>query len=165
MPSSDSERQLILVDGRSGAGKTRWATQLQATRGGVLISLDDHYPGWDGLDAGSAEVFHGAIIPWLRGETGRIRRWDWVLGDYRDELRVEPSQILIVEGCGAISRQSAPLATLSYWIEAPQQVRKSRALARDGSAFSPHWERWRAQEDRFLALHRSPELALETVYT
>jgi uridine kinase len=165
MPSSDSDRELILVDGRSGAGKTSWAAQLQATRGGLLISLDDHYPGWDGLDAGSAEVFRSAITPWLRGETGQIRRWDWAQGDYLDTIGIEPSRILIVEGCGAISRDAAQWATSSFWIEAPEQVRKSRALARDGSAFAPHWDRWRVQEDRFIALHRSPELALVTVST
>ncbi len=41
--------RITLVDGRSGSGKTTFATELAEREGAQLLSLDDVYPGWDGL--------------------------------------------------------------------------------------------------------------------
>src|SRR5690606_29833513 len=50
-------RAVVLIDGRSGSGKTTLATALAARLPGTqLVRLDDFYPGWDGLEAGSAHV-------------------------------------------------------------------------------------------------------------
>ena len=47
---TDQARPVILVDGRSGAGKTTLATQLAARHPGwQLVHADDIYPGWMGL--------------------------------------------------------------------------------------------------------------------
>jgi hypothetical protein len=158
-------RQLILVDGRSGAGKSVWAKEQSATLGVPLISLDDYYPGWDGLDAGQRHVVENGIEPWSRGEAGLLRRWDWRTMTPGDTLVIDPEDSLIVEGCGALSLLSAHHATVSYWIEAPEAVRRKRALDRDGDMFAAHWVRWALQEDRFYFLHRSPQLASHTLVT
>ncbi|MEO8095730.1 MAG: hypothetical protein ABI632_12485, partial [Pseudolysinimonas sp.] len=42
-------RPVVLIDGRSGAGKTTLARELAPLVGAQLVSLDDVYPGWDGL--------------------------------------------------------------------------------------------------------------------
>jgi len=50
---------IVLIDGRAGSGKSTLAAQLQNVlfRDGEsaprLIHMDDLYPGWDGLSAGS----------------------------------------------------------------------------------------------------------------
>lgn len=161
-------RRLILVDGRSGAGKTRWATAQRATAHGVqggvcVLSLDDVYPGWDGLDAGHRLVYQHGLVPWSEGRVGLVPTWDWLTMAPGQPLTVDPDCDLIVEGCGAISRLTMPLSTHSVWLEATAAVRKQRALARDGDTFSPHWVRWALQEDRFYHIHRSPELAREVI--
>lgn len=159
MRSSGDIRSLVVVDGRSGAGKSHWAATHQSATGFTLISLDDFYPGWDGLDAGQRHVFRDGILPWAGGEVARLVLWDWVNQAPGDVVEVDPENSLIIEGCGALSVLTAPFATDSYWLEAPSQLRFERALARDGSMFAPHWERWALQEERFYRLHSSPQLA------
>ena len=66
-------------------------------------------------------------------------------------MTARPDLPLIVEGCGAITAASAARAQIRVWLESPRDARKARALARDGEAYRPHWERWAAQEVRHLA--------------
>ncbi|CAN5144288.1 AAA family ATPase [soil metagenome] len=132
----------ILIDGRSGSGKTELATLLAARLGAQVVRLDDIYPGWDGLDAGSAAV--PGIL-----SSGRWQRWDWSTSQPAEWHTIDPDRPLIVEGVGAITRASRPLADRAVWVELDDETRKTRALARD-SYFAPHWDRWAAQEQRLL---------------
>jgi hypothetical protein len=159
------DRQLLLVDGRSGAGKSQWARSKQQESGFFLLSLDDIYPGWDGLDAGHRRAFRHGIVPWSRGEVARLRRWDWESRSPGGFIEIDPGFSLIVEGCGSLSLLTNSFATKRYWVEAEPDVRRQRALERDGDTFAPHWVRWSLQEDRFYAIHQSPGLADVVVKT
>ncbi len=143
----------ILIDGRSGSGKTELARSLvQLWPDFQLLRLDDFYPGWDGLDAGSA-----AVAGILR--THRWRSWDWA-GDRPGAWHeLDPLRPLVVEGVGAISRASRALADAALWVELDAATRKQRALARDGEVFAAHWERWAAQEEQFISREHPAELA------
>ena len=55
-------------------------------------------------------------------------------------------ELLVVEGVGCGARRCAPHLSVLAWLEAPDAARKARALARDGQAYAPHWDRWAAQE-------------------
>lgn len=143
----------ILLDGRSGSGKSELAAGLVATfPDWQLVRLDDLYPGWDGLDAGSAAV--PAILT-----TGRWRAWNWADDRPGAEHRVDLTRPLVIEGVGALSRASRPLADLAVWVELDEATRRARALARDGETYAPHWDRWARQEDAFLARERPQRLA------
>lgn len=150
---------VILIDGRSGAGKSELATRLAALiPGAQLVRLDDLYPGWDGLRAASRAV------PLLLA-TARWRAWDWD-ADAPGALHVlDLSRPVIVEGVGALSRASRRRASLAIWLEADDAERKRRALDRDGDTFAPHWDRWAAQEERFLAEEQPRRLADVVVRT
>jgi predicted kinase len=150
---------IVLVDGRSGAGKTEYSEVLARELEATLISLDDVYPGWDGLDAGSAHVFSRVMIPFSSGRPGLYTTWDWAAQRPGGKVVIDPLRPLIVEGCGAIRRESVVLATRSVWMDASEETRKARALARDGDLLRPHWTRWALQEERFLAIHDSAQLA------
>ncbi len=136
---------VILVDGRSGSGKTELAKQLaHFIEDAQLVRLDDLYPGWDGLDAGSARV--PEILTTLRWQS-----WDWVLDRPGEWHTLDGTRPIIIEGVGAVSRASRPLADIALWVEADDATRKSRALARDGETFAPYWHTWAAQELSFMA--------------
>ena len=130
---------VLLIDGRSGAGKTVLARRLADATGATLVSLDDVYPGWDGLAAG-ADAVPGII------RDGSWRRWDWVADRPAEPASVDRTGSLIVEGCGAISRVARALADHAWWLELDDAERKRRALERDGDEYAPHWDRWAAQE-------------------
>jgi cytidylate kinase len=146
----------ILVDGRSGSGKTRLAAALVAARPvAQLLRLDDLYPGWDGLAAGY-RMLHDDV---LAASDPSWRRWDWVAGAPAERHRIDPAAPLVVEGAGALGRATRPYAALAVWVELDGATRKRRALARDGDAYAPHWDRWAAQEAAFIAAEQPARLA------
>jgi hypothetical protein len=134
-------RPAVLIDGRSGAGKTTLARELAPVLGAQLVSLDDLYPGWDGLAAGSAAVAETV----LRAEDPGWRRFDWASGTEAEWHPLDPAEPIVVEGCGALSRANRALATFGIWVDAPAAERRRRALERD-PGFAPHWSAWAAQE-------------------
>jgi cytidylate kinase len=154
---------LVLIDGRSGSGKSTLArmlrTQWQGSAGVDVLAMDDLYPGWDGLAAASTTLSVDVLSPRAAGRSARWRRWDWVADRPAAEQLLPPGRALIVEGAGSLTTATAPLADVTVWLEAPEHLRRERALARDGEAYVPHWERWAAQEVRHIAAHDPRGLA------
>jgi hypothetical protein len=146
---------VILIDGRSGAGKSSMARRLVADwplRGPVqLIALDSIYPGWDGLADGVASAREQILVPHGRGLIGVWRRWDWESSELAEAHAVDPSLPLIVEGSGLLTPATAALGDVRVWLESPERARRTRALARDGDLFRPHWQQWAEQEERHLS--------------
>ena len=138
---------VLLIDGRSGSGKTELARAVVA---GVpeaqLVRLDDLYPGWGGLEEGSRAVHDGILASAHPG----WRRWDWATGAHAEWHDLDPGRPLVIEGCGALSRANRALSTFGIWVALDQATRKRRALARDGDSYAPHWDEWAAQEEEFL---------------
>jgi hypothetical protein len=146
---------VVLIDGRSGAGKTSLARALVARwplAGRVqLVALDSLYPGWDGLDEGVELAREQILVPHARGAIGVWQRWDWDAQAPAEAHAVDPSLPLVVEGSGLLTDSTAPLGDLRVWLESPPQSRKHRALSRDGDGYRPYWEQWAHQEDRHVA--------------
>ncbi len=145
---------IIAVDGRSGAGKTTLAVELAARLRAhhkvSLFHLEDIYPGWDGLAAGIERYVTTVLTPLRRGEAASWTSWDWE-NHYDGDARVTlPAEIVIVEGVGAAAEAARPLVDAVIWAESPDDVRRTRALDRDGATFEPHWDRWAAQEEEWL---------------
>lgn len=141
---------VVLIDGRSGAGKTSLAKELVARwplAGRVqLVALDSIYPGWDGLDEGVALAREQILVPHARGFVGVWQRWDWEVGVPAEAHAVDPSLPLVVEGSGILTADTRQLGDVRVWLESPVRSRRDRALARDGDTYRPHWDRWARQE-------------------
>lgn len=153
-------RLVVLLDGRSGTGKTTLAGLLAARLGAQLVHLDDVYPGWDGLRAAADTVVTDVL-----GPPSGHRRWDWAASEPGGWRAVDPGLPVVVEGCGALSRASAPLGSLRVWMEADDDVRWRRAIGRDGDVFAREWDRWAAQERAFIAAEDPASLADVVVLT
>lgn len=121
------------------------------------MHVEHFYPGWRGLAAGARWLVDEVLVPWRRGKTVRLREWDWHRDRFEPGGLLPPGDDLVVEGCGAISRDSAPLADLAVWLDGDEPLRRRRAAARDGG--DEWWDGWRAQEDAFYAAEGSRRLA------
>ena len=116
------------------------------------MRLDDIYPGWGGLDAGSA------MVPSIL-ESLEWRAWDWALDRPGAWHRLDGNRPIIIEGVGADQPRQPPARGYALWVEADDATRKTRALARDGDAFAEHWHDWAAQELSFIARENPRSLA------
>lgn len=147
--------RIVLIDGPSGSGKSTFASALAAELGttAVLVRMDELYPGWAGLAAGSAQTERFLLAPLRRRLPGRYRRWNWAAATPAGWKRVDPACVLILEGCGASTEANRRVAELSIWVESDDDVRRCRALARDGAVFEAHWEEWDAQFREHVRRH------------
>ena len=165
---------IILIDGRSCSGKSTLASEIQnivfkdGESAPRIVHMDDLYLGWNGLQAGVDYLQRFILKPLSDSYIAQWREFDWANpgepgfearnGEWREFAGGTP---LIVEGCGAINRNSVETADLSVWLEEDEQVRKKRWIAREGN--DEHWASWAAQELDFYARERSAELAGRTI--
>ena len=148
-------RIVVLIDGRSGSGKTLLGESLAPQLDAQLVSLDDVYPGWGGLEAGSAAVHETVLRPRAPGWT----RWDWAAAQPAEWRPVDPRRALVIEGCGALSRANRARATFGIWLELDAEERRRRASERDHGRFDRYWQQWADQEDAFIAREHPRDLA------
>lgn len=154
----------MLIDGPSGAGKSTLATALAGELGAEadLVRMDELYPGWGGLAAGSAFTERFLVGPLRRGLPGRYRRWNWAADSSARWREVDPDRILILEGCGAATTTNRRAASFTVWVQAEDVLRRERALARDGAVFAAHWDEWDAQFRRHVVCN-DPRSAADVV--
>ena len=166
---------VVLIDGRAGSGKSTFARLLQdlvfqeTKQSPKVIHMDDLYPDWEGLAQGSLYLVEQILKPLKLAGKAQWQRWDWA-NDKRGGSdpgngwrEFDGQNMLIVEGCGSVTTQSAELADLTIWIEADRQTRKERFEARDRRLFSNFWNSWSAQEDAFYQEQHSQQLCELTV--
>lgn len=139
---------VVTIDGYSGSGKSTLAAALaRLVNGWQVLHLDDWYPGWDGLEAG-AGIARRIAADLRAGRASSYEAWDWEHDTTGATIRV-PLAPTIIEGCGAIEVE----ADLAVWIADPgEEERRTRALARDGQTYAPHWQRW-ADQDLGRSIH------------
>ena len=139
---------VVTIDGYSGSGKSTLAAALaRLVNGWQVLHLDDWYPGWDGLAEG-ADIARRIAADLREGRASSYEAWDWDKGTTGATTRV-PLVPTIIEGCGAIEAE----ADIAIWIADPgEDERRSRALARDGQTYAPHWRRW-ADQDLGRSIH------------
>ena len=163
---------IVLIDGRAGSGKSLFASRLaddyfkeqhQAAR---VVHLDDLYPGWEGLLSGSVYAREKILEPISNGKLASWQIWDWASGQRGSSEEIgngfrefSGSTALILEGCGAISKASAELASLRIWLDSDERVRRQRFSERDAGRYDEFWGVWGAQEDEFYDSEKSKELA------
>lgn len=154
---------IVLIDGRAGSGKSTLADALQRAlfKSGEslprLVHMDDLYPGWDGLSAGADYLQRFILSPLMRRETAAWQQFDWVKNERSEWREFSGGTPLIVEGCGSLNTQSAPLADFKVWLDVAQETRFDRWLDREGT--DAHWAKWSAQEADFYDREKSAELA------
>ncbi|WP_426721399.1 hypothetical protein [Corynebacterium auriscanis] len=156
----------VLIDGRSGAGKTCIAQRLKGLVKAQLVHLDDAYPGWAGL-ASASKAVSTTILSNQKSQAG-YQKWDWFNSAYGPWQPVDPHANLIVEGAGALTpetveaaRQRSGERVLTVVLEAPEKTRRIRVRNRDGNP-EAWWQMWAAQENEHFARLPEPDLHIVT---
>lgn len=159
---STTRPAVVLIDGGSGSGKSTLADAVHNEwPGSQLVRLENIYPGWDGLEAASAQLQHFVLEPFAHGLPARWREWDWAADAPAGWHPVDSAAPLLIEGSGALSRANRALAHLGIWVEcaAGAGERYRRAMARDDEQHAAHWERWDRQETAFAVREHPSEIA------
>ncbi|TNB69622.1 aminodeoxychorismate synthase component I [Arthrobacter sp. BB-1] len=154
---------IIAIDGRSGAGKTTLAVELAARLRAhhrvSLFHLEDIYPGWNGLMVGIDCYVATVLEPLARGDAATWTSWDWEKHYDGDSRVTLPAEIVIVEGVGAAAAPARPFLSAVIWADSPEEIRRTRALDRDGGSYEPYWDQWAAQEEEWLRTDDVPQHA------
>jgi uridine kinase len=150
---------LVAIDGRSCSGKTTLAADLEAALGATVVHLEYLYHGWDGLAAGVVTAVSDVLQPMSRDEVAVVPQWDWYAGGWGAPVEVPVPRVLILEGVGAASTSVREFASLTIWLEVPEEDRRARAQARDWDTFADHWDEWADQEDQLFSREGLPEQA------
>jgi uridine kinase len=156
---------VLAIEGRSGSGKSTLAPAVAAELSAPVVRMDDLYPGWDGLLAGVDALLEWVLQPLSLDRPARWRRYDWDRHEYAEWHDVPAADVLVIEGVGCGARTTAPFVDGLVWMEAADDLRRARALARDGDLYTPHWGRWASQEDDFYSRHDVRARADLTIYT
>lgn len=156
---------IILIDGKSGVGKSTLAAVIASELNARLVHLDAVYPGWGGLERGRDDVIRDVILPLSRGEAGHMVTWEWATGSAGDSLAVEPADVVVVEGCGISTPESRALASTVLWVECDEASRQSRRTFRDGSQFDSEIAVWDEQVEKHIANNDPIATATVIVHT
>ena len=164
MARTRSRRALrtIAVDGRSGAGKTRFAATLAACLpNACTVHTDDaawHHSFFD---------WHGPLADRVLApaRAGRAVRWRpdaWVERGREGAIEVPEGTVwLVVEGVGAARRELLAHVDAVVWVACDRAEARERGIARDGGTpgAAAFWDEWEAAEVPFLSEQRPWERA------
>ncbi|MEI2730793.1 MAG: hypothetical protein V9G08_02060 [Dermatophilaceae bacterium] len=158
-------RSLVLVDGRSGAGKTTLAEMLAQALPAALVHTDDvawQYRPVDWVDA----LVAGILDPWQAGVAVSYRPPGWVQRGRPGAVCVPAdTDILVVEGVGAARAALAVRAAACVWVQSDRELARHRGIARDielgrtRSQAEDFWGEWSRFEDPHFAADRPWERA------
>ena len=151
LPPSCGPVRLVAVDGPSGAGKSTFTDHLAGVLAGApIIRSDDFSVPWDADPLTWWRPLETTVLAPLRdGRPAVLRRYDWHHDRYGPQEEFPPAPVLIVEGVGA-AWEGSP-AAYRIWIDAPRDLRRARALDRDGPAYAEAWDAWSTRESTHFA--------------
>ncbi|OOC54457.1 MULTISPECIES: uridine kinase family protein [Nocardiopsis] len=171
VPSTGAGRtRVVAVEGRSGAGKSTVAEDLAAAlaaRGEAVhvLTMEDLYPGWEGLAEAPGLLRTWVLEPLARGGRAAWRRYRWERGAFAREWTALPDDVaaggvLVVEGSGSGAAAVRDLLDLLVWVAAPDDERARRLDGRwDAAVYAPYRRVWAEQEEAFHRRDRPEEHA------
>lgn len=140
--------RVVAVDGSGGAGKSSLAAYLARELDAPIVHTDD-FASWEKPVDWWPELIERVLAPLAEGTSARYIPTSWG-GPERDEVVIEPTDFVLLEGVSASRAAFRPYLAYSIWIETPRELRLRRGLHRDGEDARADWERWMAEEDAYI---------------
>ena len=152
--------RLVGVDGFSGSGKTTLAAALGRVPGVDVVSIEEFYEGWTGLEAGVGRALEQFVLPLRTGTTPLLRPWDWERGvEGPPTRRPTTADVVVLEGCGAGAGVLRRRQDLTVWVHAEPAERERRRARADWPVYAPHRGAWEAQERALATRERTASAA------
>jgi hypothetical protein len=153
----------VAIDGWSGSGKTALADRMAPALDAACFHLDDVVPGWSGLARSVELLVAWVLAPLAESRPARWRRWDWEAGTFGKWEVLVPTELVIVEGCGAGSALARPWLSGLIWIAVDDDERARRLKARpDWPTYAPWADMW-AEQERALRAGEDPPATADAV--
>jgi uridine kinase len=152
---------LVAIDGFGGAGKSTLAQRLADELGAAhVIALDDFIvkehtadDTWD-LAWDRARLVQEVLEPVRRGERPSHRRLLWNSNTLSEPIEAPQADVVIVEGITTLLPELRGYWDYSVWVETPVEVARERGRLRDaGNENEAQWDRWSANDLRYLRAH------------
>lgn len=150
------QKNLILIDGRSGNGKSTFANKLANCIDAIIVHTDDiswhHHPfNW------VQEIQDEVIIPWRMGRDINYKPPAWIAMNRKGSITAAAKSSLIIEGVGAGRSELARSDTLVIWVQANHADVYNRAIKRDmvnenrtRSQAEDFWAEWMSLEEPLI---------------
>ena len=183
---SVSTRALVVViDGRSGSGKSTVARTVAQATDAVIVACDDFFAAsvtnaeWDRRtpEQRAADAIdwrrlkREAIEPLRVGRTARWHAFDFLAGPRSDgsyplqriSTELAPRPVVLLDGAYSARPELADVVDLSVLVEAAKATRQARLAAREAPDFLQQWHaRWGPAEDYYFE-HVRPPSAFDVV--
>ncbi len=145
--------RVVGIDGPSASGKSTLARRLQQLAPGTALVKGDDFVSWTDLQTWWPRFEAEVLTPLRAGRDARYQVRDWIGDEFGSALKrwkiARASPLVIVEGV-SMTRATAGV-DFAIWIEAPQDTRLERGLARDGADHLGVWANWLQMERDFFA--------------
>jgi anthranilate synthase component 1/para-aminobenzoate synthetase len=153
IPRVPSRPVIVAIDGPSGSGKSHLSARLSEHIAATVISMDEIYPGWDGLRPALDTLANQVLSPLRRGQAAVFATWDWTNGCPGPPREVNPDSdaVIIIDGVGSGCQAAREHLDLLIWLFAEESTRRHRALARKDWQESEKWDIWSKQESRYFS--------------
>lgn len=163
---------LVVLDGRSGTGKTFLSRQIGSALGAAVILGDDFFAGGTFEEWGKKPVKGKvedcidwkrmrtqALEPLLAGETAvwRTCNWETLVGLSTDTITCMPSSVIILDGAYSSRSELQDIVDLSILVQLDDKTRRDRLMKREGTSFMAQWHSvWDEAEDYYFSAVRPP---------
>jgi uridine kinase len=151
---------VIAVDGRSGSGKTTFASALALHLDASLLSTDD-FAWWHSYFDWPDMLVELALVPLRRGEPVDVRPPAWVERGREGSITAPARPVLVVEGVGAGQERMRTAVDRIVWVQSQEVEAERRGLTRDlrerpdPVEAKRFWDEWMAVERPFQERQRT----------
>lgn len=166
--------RVVAIDGGGGSGKSvfadRLARALAPLAEAVVVSVDDFCRPADSRGTDPHGLFDlkrlrsEVLVPYRAGAAVAYHPFDWATERVSTEVRsVGCPEVLVLEGVFALCRALGDGEAFGIWVDAPEDMRLARGLARDGESARDIWlNDWMRRENAYRQ-HERPDLRADIV--